>query len=159
MASITTQTGTLGSSPPASLCRAPPPCTQPGAKGVGRQPAEHCRAIGTPWEWQSCPGSWVQRPRSGSGVGCFKCERSWAWHSKAGQGARHGHTGRGYSNLSAEPSHPREPRATPLKCPACAELHAVHVALHVRNSTLSPGPQASFLLSPALLPGMALALF
>lgn len=62
---------------PSQLVPGTPTLYPAQAKGVGRQLAGHRRAVGTPWEWQSCPGSWVQRPRSGSGVGCFECERSW----------------------------------------------------------------------------------
>ena len=65
MASITTQTGTLGSSPPASLCRAPPPCTQPGPRGWGGSRLSIAGQLGLPGSGSLAQGAGCK----GHGVG------------------------------------------------------------------------------------------
>ena len=79
-----------------------------GVAVLPREPA----AKATKWEWCGCS----QRVRGAQGMA----------RSKAGQGAWRGPVGLGGSNPSPEPSHPREPWATPLKSPVCGELHAVY---------------------------------
>lgn len=114
MASSSLRTGTLGSSPPASLCRAPPPCNQPGPRRWGGSRLGIAVVLGLPGE-----GSLAQEPAGckGHGVGVV-------WGASnvrgAGPGTEQGragspawtHAGLGHSNLSGAAS-PREPQATP----------------------------------------------